>query len=197
MSLNANINVEVRLDLSLEKVQMTSSVKELSSSFVASISDSYDISIQDLSFHVTPRVELHLQTKNTATPFDLLQNPSALNEFSFGGSFVGLVVVGMEGVPVEISLRALSQDITNTSSLQFDLSLDIDLVPIKDGEYNHPSVNFSIQSCVGSNTFLFCSEIIVVLNHISPYLTQCGFQMLVHICPKSHWPVLHNLECLS
>lgn len=155
LSLNANIDIEVRLDLSLAEVQLTSTIKELSASFVASISDSYDISIEDFSFHVEPHVELHLQTENTATPFDLFQNPSDLTELSFGGYFSGLVLVGMEGVPVEISVRALSQDITNTSSLEFDLSLDLDLVPIKDGEYNHPSVIFSIQLCVGSNTFLF------------------------------------------
>lgn len=134
LSLNANIDVEVRLDLSLEAVQLTSSIKELSTSLIASISDSYAISIEDLNFHVAPNLQLRLQIENTATPFNVLQKPSLLSELSFGGDFMGLVVVGIEGVPVEISLRALNLDITKTNTLEFELSLDIDLVPLKDGE---------------------------------------------------------------
>ena len=148
LSLNARIDFEVRLDLSVETVQLTSSINELNASFIALISDSYGVSIQDFNIDVTPSLQLRLQTENTATPFDLLQNPSALRELSFGGDFMGLVVVSIPKVPAEISLRALSQDITKASSLEFDLSLDIDLVPIKDSEYDHPYVNLFNQFLV-------------------------------------------------
>jgi hypothetical protein len=134
LSLNANINVDARLELSFDSFQLSTSVNKLDASFTGSISDEFVLSIGNVSINVTPFVQLYLEVKNTAVPFDVVQNPSALSELSFGGNFIGLVVVRIPELPFAISLRALSQDITNTSSLEFELRLDIDLVPIKDSE---------------------------------------------------------------
>lgn len=136
LALNANIDVDARLEMSFDSFQLSTSINELSASFTGSIWDEFDVSIGGVSINVTPFIQLYLEVENTAVPFDVVQNHSALSEFSFGGNFFGLVVVSVPGIPAAISLRALSQDITNTSSLEFELRLDIDLVPIKDSMYS-------------------------------------------------------------
>ena len=41
------------------------------------------------------------------------------------------MVVGMDGVPAEISMRAYSPYLTQIDSLEFEVRLDINLVPIR------------------------------------------------------------------
>ena len=129
--LNANLKVDVELSLSLDAIELSTSIKELDMAFMASITDTFDIAIGDSNVHVTPTVQLRLQAQNTALPFDVVQNPSALSEYSFSGDFEGTVVVGMDGVPAEISMRAYSPYLTQIDSLEFEVRLDINLVPIR------------------------------------------------------------------
>ena len=133
--LNANLSAEVRLELSFEAIAFSTAIKELDMAFLARISDTFDVSIGDFGdLHITPSVQLRLQAENTATPFDVVQNPSAMKEFWFAGDFEGIINVAMDNVPAEISLRAYSPYLTNADNLEFEVRLDINLVPIQDSE---------------------------------------------------------------
>jgi len=133
--LNANLSAEARLELSFEAIAFSTLIKELNMAFLARISDTFDVSIGGFGdLHITPSVQLRLQAENTVTPFDVVQNPSALREFWFAGDFEGIINVAMDGVPAEISLRAYSPYLTNIDHLDFEVTLDIDLVPIQDSE---------------------------------------------------------------
>jgi hypothetical protein len=132
--LNANLKAEVRLVLNFEAIQFSTTISEMDMAFLARISDTFDISLGDFNVHVTPSVQLRLQAENTALPFDVVENPSALSQFQFSGDFEGIITVGMDGVPAEISLRAYSPYLTNAESLAFEVRLDINLVPIQASE---------------------------------------------------------------
>ena len=132
--LNANLKADVQLSLSLDAIEFSTSIKELDMAFMASITDTFNIAIGDFNIHVTPTVQLRLQAQNAAIPFDVVQNPSAVSNFSFSGDFEGIVVVGIDGVPAEISLRAYSPYLTQIDSLEFQVRLDINLVPIRDSK---------------------------------------------------------------
>ena len=115
---------------------------------MASISDTFDVDIGDFSqIHVTPSIQLRLQAENTATPFDVVQTPSSISQFRFAGDFEGIVVVGMDGVPAEISMRAYSPHLTSIDHIEFEVCLDIDLIPIQASELEltvtfHTSASF-------------------------------------------------------
>lgn len=133
--LNANLSTEVKLVLSFEEIMFSTAVDELSMSLLARITDAFDAAIGGFGdLHVTPTLQLRLQAENTATPFDITNNPSALGEFMFVGDFEGIINVAMDNIPAEISLRAYSPYLTNTESLEFGVTIDIDLVPIQASE---------------------------------------------------------------
>ena len=133
--LDANLAVEVKLELSFDEIAFSTTVNELSMSFLASITDTFDITIGDFgALAVTPSVQLSLQAENTATPFDITNNPSALAEFTFAGDFEGVINVVMDNVPAAISLQAYSPYLTNMDNLDFEVTLDIDLRPIEASE---------------------------------------------------------------
>ena len=132
--LNAKFVTEVKLVLSFEAITFSTTVNELSTSFLASITDTFDVAIGDFDLHVTPTVQLRLQAENTATPFDIVDDPSALGKFWFAGDFEGLINVAIDNVPAEISLQAYSPYLTNADSLQFGVTIDIDLLPIQASE---------------------------------------------------------------
>lgn len=135
--LDANLSTEVRLELSFEAITFSTMINELNMAFRASIKDTFDLTIGDFgNLHITPTVELYLQAKNTATPFDVVKNSSALKEFWFAGNFEGVVNIAMENVPAELSLWAYSSDLTDIDSLAFAVRLDIDLVPIQASEWS-------------------------------------------------------------
>jgi hypothetical protein len=130
LSLDANIDVDVQLDLSWP-VQMTTSINDLRASISALISDDLYFSAGGLNVDAHPYIELNLFVENTATPFIITNDISALSNFSFVGDFHGFVVVGLEGFPAELSLRAKSEDITNASSIVFGIQLEINLLRVK------------------------------------------------------------------
>ena len=129
--LDANLKAGVQLSLSFDAIDFSTSIDQLDMAFVASITDTFDIDVGGSNIQVAPTIQLRLQAQNTALPFDVVQTPSAVSEFSFSGDFEGIVVIGMDGVPAEISLRAYSPYLTQIDSLEFQVGLDIDLVPIR------------------------------------------------------------------
>jgi hypothetical protein len=150
--------------LSLDFFQLTTTVNRLDASFTGSISDEFVATVGGVSINVAPFIQLYLEVENTAVPFDVILNPSALSELSFGGNFTGLVVMSVPEIPASVSLQALSPDIVNCG-LVFELGLDIDLVPIEDGELLQSTLPY----CVTSYSYftLFSIEIISVLNELS------------------------------
>ena len=154
LSLDANIDVDVQLDLSwpARSVKLTTSVNDLRASISALISDELSISVAGLNVDVHPHIELNLFVENTATPFIITNGTSALSNFSFGGDFNGYVVVGLEGFPAELSLRAKSEDITNASSTAFEVQLEINLLLVKARKCQTTATPLKLQVL---NTFYF------------------------------------------
>jgi hypothetical protein len=154
LSLDANIDVDVQLDLSwpARSVKLTTSVNDLRASISALISDELSISVAGLNVDVHPHIELNLFVENTATPFIITNGTSALSNFSFGGDFNGYVVVGLEGFPAELSLRAKSEDITNASSTVFEVQLEINLLLVKARKCQTTATPLKLQVL---NTFYF------------------------------------------
>jgi hypothetical protein len=132
--LNADLNVEVRLALNFEAIQFFTKIKQMNMDFLAKITDTFDIELGDYVIHVTPSVQLRLQAENTALPFDLVQDPLALTQFDFSGDFEGIVLVGMDDFPAEISFRAYSPYLTRVDSIEFEVRLDIDLALMQTSE---------------------------------------------------------------
>jgi hypothetical protein len=132
--LNADLNVEARLALNFEAIQFSTKVKEMNMDFLAKITDTFDVELGNYAIHVTPSVQLRLQAENTALPFDVVQNPLAITQFDFSGDFEGIVLVGMDGFPAEISLRAYSPYLTRVDSIEFEVLLDIDLALMQTSE---------------------------------------------------------------
>jgi hypothetical protein len=146
--LDASIDFSVNADLTMGSLQVTSALTELRTSLHAYISDEFDFSVGGYGVSVAPSITVYLEAENKETPFDVFANPGGLTNFSFGGTFDGMVSVGVEGVPAQITMRASSDDITVLSAFDFELRLDIDLSPIKDiiislltdiGELSYPS----------------------------------------------------------
>ena len=137
--LNAKLDVTARLELSFESIALSAIINESSMSLLAKISDSFDVTIGSFGdIHINPSIQLSLQVENTATPFDIASNPSALGQLSYLGYFQGIINVAMNSVPTEISLRAYAPYLTNINTLGFEVKLDIDLVPIQDSEWILP-----------------------------------------------------------
>lgn len=148
LSLNADLNAEAKLVLNFEAIQFTTSINEMNMAFLARITDTFDVTIGGFDIHVTPTIQLRLQAAHMALPFDVVQNPSALTQFQYSGDFEGVVTVGMDGVPAEISLRAYSPYLTNIDHLEFEVRLDINLVPIESSEFSYLFVTlYSSHDC--------------------------------------------------
>ena len=74
-----------------------------------------------------------------------------MTSFDFGGTFDAKVGAGINEVPAEIYLTASSDDITKLTAFEFEIGVDIDLDPIKDGEYAYHVV------------YAFCTNIFLTL----------------------------------
>ena len=135
LALNANLHAEVSLELSFSSLSFSTKINQLDMALLANITDTFDVTIGDFGdLHVNPSFQLRLQINNTATPFDVVQNPSALKEFWYMGDFDGIVNIAMDNIPAEISLRAYSPYLTRVDSLEFEVTLDINLLPIQESE---------------------------------------------------------------
>jgi hypothetical protein len=149
--MNANINAEATLKLSFESISFATNFNDLNMALQAQITDSFDIEVGGFGYvHVTPSVQLRLQVENLATPFDAVQNPSAFEDFWYAGDFKGSVNIGMDNVPADITLRAYSPYLLQADSLEFGVSLDVDLVPIRDSECKPFSIPCRVHAFVHS-----------------------------------------------
>ncbi len=92
----------------------------------------FNINLGGTTLSINPSLLLHLEANNTRLPIDLKNNLSDITEFDFAGTFQSDVNVGVAGIPVELSISADSKDITNASSVDFKIGLDIDLFPIRE-----------------------------------------------------------------
>lgn len=146
--LDADLDLSVKMGLSPDSFEITSSLNKLETSITATIEDdfSYEVSSinfmdNSLNFMVSPSIVLYLEAYNTAivdardagTTVDIFQTPSALAQMGFGGTFNAQVTFGIENVPVSLTMRSYSDDLVNEDGLEFEYLWDIDLDPIKEG----------------------------------------------------------------
>ena len=133
LSLDATIDFSIALDMSLNSFDISSSVDSLKTSFRAKIVDQFDIQLGGLDLSVFPSLELFLEAENTATPFDVFNAINGeLSTYDFGGEFNSTILVSVQDVPAQVFARASSDNITDLTSIDFELGIDIDLQPIKD-----------------------------------------------------------------
>ena len=121
LSLDAAIDLNVGLNMSVDSFNIEVRLDELTGSFTAAVADDFRITTGPLSVAISPSLEVYLEAINTAVPFDLVSNSSELATFDFRGTFDASVNVGVEGVPAEILFIASSDDITNASSIDFEI----------------------------------------------------------------------------
>lgn len=140
LALDALIDFSVGLELSTNEFSVSSEIRALSSAIKVRVEDRFDLDLEGLEVAVAPAIELDLSVENTAVPFDVfLGNGLAnLNSFDFTGSLASRVVVTMEGVPAAVVFEAELPDITNASSVEFEVTLDIDLYPIRESTFSLP-----------------------------------------------------------
>lgn len=134
LSLDAVIDFKVMLDMSLDSFEIASSLEKFETSFTATIEDEFTIPLGDRPWNlgIKPSLTLFLEAENTAVPFDVFDEVSKLSQFEYGGDIDALILVAVEDVPVEVSLRAsVSENLTSIDSLDYEVELDIDLDVIK------------------------------------------------------------------
>ena len=164
--LNADLNAEAKLELSFEGVKFSTSINEMKMALLAKITDTFDVTIGDFGdLHVSPSVQLRLQIENTATPFDVVQSPSSMGQFWYAGDFDGIIGVTMDNVPFNVFLRAYSPYLTTADSLEFDVRLDIDLVPIHESEW-------VLDSYVNAIATIHCIDVLIYASAFER--NQCG-----------------------
>lgn len=92
----------------------------------------FSIQLGEKTLTIDPSIQLSLDAVNNRVPIDLKNNISDIAAFGFAGTFHAAVNVGVEGIPVELYISASSDNIVMTSSIDFEIGVDIDLFPIKD-----------------------------------------------------------------
>jgi hypothetical protein len=92
----------------------------------------FSIELGEKTLTIDPTIYLSLDAENTLVPIDLKNNVSNIAVFDFAGTFRAGVNVGVEGIPVELYISASSDDIVRTSSIDFEVGVDIDLFPLRD-----------------------------------------------------------------
>ena len=139
VKLDATIDFSVEATLAKDAdFQVTSDLREISSSLRATLGMSDPLiingSLDGLALAAAPQLTLNLSTSNEATPFDVfgLDGISKLRNFSFDGSFYGTCLVSVEDLPVDIIFDVSAPDLTNGSRVDFDLSVNLNLVPVAD-----------------------------------------------------------------
>jgi hypothetical protein len=196
--MDVNLNVKVRLELSFSDISFSTTINDLSMVLLASITDAFDVTIGTFGdMHITPSLQLQLQAENTATPFDMVSNPSALTEISFNGNFQGIVTVNVDNIPMAISLIAHSTDLPNAAALDFEARLDIDLVPISDSEY---FARYDFILVASSRPNIYISDVQKSMQFwmkLVPFHIQRGLQILLPTFPILTWHVFQLQEKCS
>ena len=99
--------------------------------------DNFMLPLGEFELAVSPLIEVSLEANNTAVPIDLIRSTnltSDLTAFDFGGTVNTQVGVGIDDLPVRMYFSASSDDITDLTSLDYTVGVDIDLDPIKEGK---------------------------------------------------------------
>ena len=125
--LDATIDFSASLDLSTSSFNVSSELKELSSALYLRVEKEFTTSAGGLAVTISPLIELSLEANNTEVEFDVFADGglSKLASFDFNGSFFARVAVSLEGVPAVVTIEAALDDLTNTSSLEFDVFVDM------------------------------------------------------------------------
>ena len=140
VKLDAAVDFNVEASLAKgTKLNVTSVLQELSSALMVTLGVDAPLNIREslpggFDLVASPKLALELSTTNKATPFDVFEGGALakLADFSFTGSFAGTCLVSVSDIPVEIIFDVSVPDLTNASSVDFDLSIDVNLVPVKD-----------------------------------------------------------------
>lgn len=179
--LNATIAIDASIALSSNSFDVTVDVTALSSSFTGRIDDRFVSEVAGYELTAEPTIKLSLQVDNTAVPFTLGE-PDTLTSWDFGGSLDTRVVVAVDGkcngnlptflvlsicdanscwcfvstvVPAAVTFEARLLDITNVSSVEYDVFVDINLRPINESKLK---IFRSIwdKDCIGFHLITFC-----------------------------------------
>lgn len=144
--LDANLNAEAKLVLkyldpdelistNVDTIQLFTHINEVGLALKGEIKDAFEVPISGYgNLQVTPSVHLDLKVKNTATPFEVHQNPSYIDKFQPSGEFKGIITVAEELFPADVTLQAYSSNLLKADDIEFVVGLDIDLVPITESE---------------------------------------------------------------
>lgn len=90
----------------------------------------FSTQLGDKTLSFDPSIVLRLEAENTRTPIDLKENLSDITAFNFSGTFHAAVYIGVEDIPVGLYISASADDITTASSVDFEVAVDIDLLPL-------------------------------------------------------------------
>ena len=174
--LDANLNAEAKLVLkyldpnqlistNVDAIQLFTHINEVGLALIGEIKDAFEVTISGYgNLQVTPSVHLDLKVKNTATPFEVHQNPLSLEKYQTSGEFKGMITVAGENFPADVILQAYSPNLLHADSLGYVVGLDVDLVPMTESEFISglcllfPSIIIDL---------LFFSGIISVLDEIA------------------------------
>ena len=130
--MDAAIDLSVSLDLSLNSgFGASSNLTTLSSSLTVLIDETFSTSIStsagEIGVSVAPEVVLSLSAVNNQVPFDIFNSGglSKLSSFDFTGAFFAQVAVEVDGVPAQVTFQTALDDLTNASSIQFGVFIDM------------------------------------------------------------------------
>lgn len=135
LALDAKIDLSVFVELSFDSSPTVSSeLRELSTALAIRVQDEFSSTSENIGINITAELALLLNARNNAVPFNVLNNSSKLSQFDFQGSLETRSIISVSGIPAAITLEASVPELTaldNSSSVQFEIFLDIDLRPIR------------------------------------------------------------------
>ena len=94
--------------------------------------EDFSILLGGTNLSVRPVLSLDLKAANTRLPINLISNYNHTTEVAFSGTFNAGLTIGVGGIPINLYVSASSNDITNSSGIDFHVGLDIDLFPVRD-----------------------------------------------------------------
>jgi hypothetical protein len=169
LTLDVVIDLSVVVKLSFDASPSVSvELRALSTALSVQIQDTLSKTYNDLAIIAAAGLQLLLDASNRAVPFDILTDASKLTEFVYGGSLDSRSFVTIPGVPATIILEASVPDVAaEDAEVDFTVSVDIDLYPIRQGKY---SLLLSVNRCL----CVFLSNLFEWPLHSTRTLRDCG-----------------------
>ena len=130
-----DVSVFVEIDFNSPSVSVESELREFSTVLSVRVQDTFNVSVSEFNINVGAELQLLLSASNNAVPFDIFAEGSKLLDFGFGGSLDARAVVSVSDIPAAITLEASVPDLTNATSVDFGVFLDINLFPIRQRKY--------------------------------------------------------------